>query len=89
MRSKIITGVVTAALAASLATGTAAAQDVGTPQHVGEIKSPQEYLTNGISELSSTDPYLRQHGSSQLHLAFVVGSAQLLLTPLLFLGSLF
>ena len=88
MGSKIITRVVTAAVAVSVAAGTAAAQDVGTPQHIGNIHPPQEYLNNAINGLSSQDPNQRSEGLGQLHLALLVGSGQLLHSPLLFLGSI-
>ena len=85
IRRKVVTGAIALATATVIAaSGTANAQEIGTPEKIGNVPSSSDAFMQGVHGLSSNDPIERESAPSKFYLSVLAAAYHGILEPLYF-----
>ena len=83
IRRRVITSAIAVATATALATsGAANAQEVGTPEKIGNVPTSSEAFMQGVHGLSSDDKYVREGAPGKFYLSLLAAGYHGILVPL-------
>lgn len=83
IRRRFVTGAIALATATAIAaSGTANAQEIGTPEKIGTMPSSSELFMQGVHGLSSNDPIERQSAPEKFYFSFLAAIYHGVLMPL-------
>ena len=73
IRRRFVTGAIALATATVIAAnGTANAQEIGTPEKIGNVPSSSDAFMQGVHGLSSNDPIERESAPNKFYLSVLV-----------------
>ena len=85
IRRRFVTGAIALATATAIAaSGTANAQEIGTPEKIGNVPSSSDAFMQGVHGLSSNDPIERESAPNKFYLSVLAAAYHGILEPLYF-----
>lgn len=83
IRRRFVTGAIALATATAIAAnGTANAQEIGTPEKIGNMPSSSELFMQGVHGLSSNDPIERESAPNKFYFSLLAAIYHGVLMPI-------